>query len=411
VSKQVPCLLFARHIARFSRLKRTRQIWSQNSLRRRRHCDTERSDLKFFKVAFVVAFMLAGAVIAEITIPTGMQRIYLLLDRAPLEPGSPLPNYSSPLQIVAIAVFGAVTMGMVGLLLLTWVSRIVARWSVMTQAERTTFFVSIIVGVGLSIPFHMLTFSFGPYAVMGSILLMIALIGIGYSALKSMEESMPWSRIPGKGKSNIKVFDTSVIIDGRIYDVAKSGFLEGKLYIPDFVLKELQSIADSYDATKRQRGRRGLDMLRNLQHDFEIEIGTQDRHAGAESEPVDSRLVKLAKALGASLVTNDFNLNKVAQVHGVKVLNVNDLAVSIRPQYVPNDVLHVLVEREGSQPGQGVGFLDDGTMVVIEDGNYYIGERIDAKVTQVHQSTAGRMIFATVNGEDEHTEPKRKKSS
>lgn len=357
--------------------------------------------------------MLAGVVIAEITIPAGLQRAYLLLDPSAASgaPDSMLPSFRNLYSIVAIGVFGAVTVGLVGLLVVTWIGRVLGRWSVMTASERTTLFVSVIVGLGLSIPFHMLAFSFGAWAVLGSLLLMFALIGITFAALKSMEESLPWARVSGKGRSNTKIFDTSVIIDGRIYEVAKAGFLEGKLYIPDFVIKELQAVADSHDTTKRQRGRRGLDMLRNLQNDFEIEIGTQDRFAGAEDEAVDSRLVRLAKALGASLVTNDFNLNKVAQVHGVTVLSVHDLAVSMRPQYMPNELLTVLVEREGSQPGQGVGFLDDGTMVVIEDGFEFMGDRMQVRVSQVHQSAAGRMIFASLNGHDEDAPRSKKKSA
>lgn len=361
-----------------------------------------------FKAAFVLVSMAVGAAVALTIIPRGLLIAYKFLDPTAGTVENPLPKFDNPVSAIAIAIFGAITLGLVGLLLVTWTSRVVAAWGVMTQAERTTVFVSVIVGVGLSIPFHMLTFSFGPWAVVGSLILMLALIGLSYASLKTMEESMPWFRSGGKPRTSVKVFDTSVIIDGRIYEIAKTGFLEGKLYVPEFVLKELQTIADSFDPTKRQRGRRGLDMLRNLQHDFVIEIGTQDRLAGDASENVDSKLVNLAKALGASLVTNDVNLNKVAQLHGVKVLNVNDLAVSIRPQYMPNDILHLQVEREGTQPGQGVGFLDDGTMVVIEEACDLLGERVDVKVTQVHQSTAGRMIFATLDGLDDAESKPRK---
>lgn len=356
------------------------------------------TELRTLKASFILICMCFGAWLALNVIPRGLQVAYKFLDPSAGTIENPLPKFDNPVSIVAIVIFGATTMGLVALLLVTGTTRMVTAWRVMSQGERATVFVSIIVGVGLSIPFHMLTFSFGPSAVFGSLILMLALIGLSYAALKTMEESMPWFRSGGKIGGRIKIFDTSVIIDGRIYEIAKAGFLEGKLYIPGFVLKELQSIADNVDGTKRQRGRRGLDILRNLQHDFHIEIGTQDKLAGDPSDSVDTKLVNLAKALGASLVTNDFNLNKVAQVHGVRVLNVNDLALSIRPQYLPNDVLHVKVEREGTQPGQGVGFLDDGTMVVIEDAYDLLGQQVDVRVTQVHQSTTGRMIFGILEG-------------
>ncbi|RMG22789.1 MAG: TRAM domain-containing protein, partial [Armatimonadetes bacterium] len=194
-----------------------------------------------------------------------------------------------------------------------------------------------------------------------------------------------------------KIFDTNVIIDGRIGEVVRTGFVDGKIYIPQFVINELQKVADSADPNKRQRGRRGLDMLKILRADHEVEIGTLD-HLAPDNGSVDERLVALARALGAKLVTNDFNLNKVAQVHGVQVLNVNDLALSLRPIFLPGDTLEVIVERPGSQPGQGVGFLEDGTMVVIEQAAELVGSKVEARVTQIHQSAAGRMIFAQVEG-------------
>ncbi|MEO7453797.1 MAG: TRAM domain-containing protein, partial [Fimbriimonadales bacterium] len=151
---------------------------------------------------------------------------------------------------------------------------------------------------------------------------------------------------------------------------------------------------------RRQRGRRGLDMLKNLQNSYDVIVGLEDRLAGNPTDPVDSRLVTLAKALGASLVTNDFNLSKVASLQNVPIMNLNDLAMCLRPVFLPGDSVNVEIEKAGSQSGQGIGYLDDGTMIVVENGEYHIGERMEAHVTQVHQSTAGRMIFATLEDAD-----------
>jgi uncharacterized protein YacL len=211
-------------------------------------------------------------------------------------------------------------------------------------------------------------------------------------------------------RTNLKVFDTSVIIDGRFYDVCRAGFLEGRFYVPQFVVEELQHIADSHEPNRRQRGRRGLDMLSNLQNTYDVVVGIEDRLGGNSEDPVDSRLVALAKALGASLITNDFNLSKVARLQDVPVMNLNDLAMALRPVFLPGDNVTVEIEKVGSQAGQGIGYLDDGTMLVVENGEYHIGERIDAHVTQVHQSAAGRMIFGTIEVAEGRGHRKRARS-
>lgn len=191
----------------------------------------------------------------------------------------------------------------------------------------------------------------------------------------------------------LKVLDTSVIIDGRIADICKTGFLEGTLVIPRFVLEELQHIADSSDALKRNRGRRGLDILNKIQKELpvKVEIFEGDFEEVAE---VDSKLVKLAKNCGGIVVTNDFNLNKVAELQGVPVLNINDLANAVKPVVLPGEELKVQVIKDGKEQNQGIGYLDDGTMIVVEDGRGYIGKIIDVIVTSVLQTSAGRMIFA-----------------
>ncbi|MBC5809739.1 MAG: TRAM domain-containing protein [Candidatus Eremiobacteraeota bacterium] len=191
-----------------------------------------------------------------------------------------------------------------------------------------------------------------------------------------------------------KIIDTSVIVDGRILDIVESGFLEGPLIVPRFVLRELQLIADSLDAMKRTRGRRGLDVLAKLQEMTPIKVDDRDYDdAGGE---VDAKLVRLARERNGKLVTNDYNLNRVAQVEGVAVLNINELAGAVKPAVLPGEELHVAIVRDGKEPHQGVGYLDDGTMIVVENGRRLIGEDTDVQVTSVLQTVAGRMIFAKV---------------
>lgn len=189
-----------------------------------------------------------------------------------------------------------------------------------------------------------------------------------------------------------KILDTSVIIDGRIYDICKTGFLEGALVVPQFVLAELRHIADSGDALRRNRGRRGLDVLTRLQKETNLRVEVPETDFEDVSE-VDVKLLRLAQQTGGIVVTNDYNLNKVAAVTGVRVLNINELAGAVKPVVLPGEEMSVQVVREGKEPGQGVGYLDDGTMIVVENGRRYVGETLQVTVTTVLQTAAGRMIF------------------
>jgi uncharacterized protein YacL len=189
-----------------------------------------------------------------------------------------------------------------------------------------------------------------------------------------------------------KVLDTSVIIDGRIADICETGFLEGTLVAPQFVLRELQQVADSTDSLKRNRGRRGLDILQKIQKMGGVQVQVVETDF-PEIREVDLKLIELARKMNGKIVTNDFNLNKVAQLRGVQVLNINELANSLKPVVLPGEVLRVFVLKEGKEPGQGVGYLDDGTMVVVDQGKRFIGRTIDVSVTSVLQTTAGKMIF------------------
>ncbi len=191
----------------------------------------------------------------------------------------------------------------------------------------------------------------------------------------------------------LKILDTSVIIDGRIADICQTGFLEGTLVIPQFVLEELQHIADSSDVLKRNRGRRGLDILNKIQKELSINVEIYEGDFD-DIQEVDSKLVKLAKLVSGLVVTNDFNLNKVCDLQGVPVLNINDLANAVKPIVLPGEELHVQVIKDGKEHNQGIAYLDDGTMIVVEGGRDYIGKHIDVVVTSVLQTSAGRMIFA-----------------
>ena len=189
-----------------------------------------------------------------------------------------------------------------------------------------------------------------------------------------------------------KILDTSVVIDGRIADICETGFLEGTLVVPQFVLRELQQVADSSDSLKRNRGRRGLDILQKIRKMPQAQVQIVETDF-PELREVDLKLIELARRLQGKIVTNDFNLNKVAQLRGVSVLNINDLANSLKPVVLPGEVMRVFVVKEGKEVGQGVGYLDDGTMVVVDQARRAIGRTIEVTVTSVLQTTAGKMIF------------------
>jgi len=223
-------------------------------------------------------------------------------------------------------------------------------------------------------------------------------IGLLLGGKKMSEISTPYFLEPG-GKPvprlPMKILDTSVIIDGRIADITETGFVEGTLIVPKFILEELQYIADSSDDLRRTRGRRGLDILKRLQQQnhLRVEFSEDDipNAAGA-----DSKLVGLALKLHAKILTNDFNLHKVAELQGLEVLNINQLANAMKPAVLPGESMQVQILREGKSQGQGVAYLDDGTMVVIENARRYIGKEVEVSVTSVLQTTAGRMIFSEI---------------
>jgi len=209
-------------------------------------------------------------------------------------------------------------------------------------------------------------------------------------------------------KDDILILDTSVIIDGRIADICQTGFLEGRFVVPRFVLKELQQIADSQDSLKRNRGRRGLDILHKIQKDIGVDVIIHEEDI-PDIKDVDAKLVKLAKLLSGKVVTNDFNLNKIASLQGVDVLNLNDLAATLKPVVLPGEEMDVRITKEGKEYNQGVAYLDDGTMVVVDNTRHLIGQSVKVLVTSVLQTSAGRMIFAKLEEPHKQQQPKGKR--
>lgn len=237
------------------------------------------------------------------------------------------------------------------------------------------------------------------------ITLLLSYLGLSIGIKKREELLALFAGFPKFGKEralksevkagHFKILDTSVIIDGRISELCESGFIEGVMLIPAFVLEELRHIADSPDLLKRNRGRRGLDILNKMRKDADIKVQIYENNRGLEEYPeVDTKLVKLAQKLGGKIVTNDYNLNKVAELHGVKVLNINELANAVKPVVLPGEEMIVQLVKDGKELGQGVAYLDDGTMIVVDNGKRYMNQTIPVLVTSVLQTAAGRMIFA-----------------
>ncbi|MDQ5984626.1 MAG: putative PIN and TRAM-domain containing protein YacL [Syntrophus sp. SKADARSKE-3] len=224
---------------------------------------------------------------------------------------------------------------------------------------------------------------------------------MGYLGLvlgsKKIEEFNVFSFTQSKEQPEIRILDTSVIIDGRIADICETGFIEGTLTVPRFVLDELQYIADSGDSMKRSRGRRGLDILNRMQKSGGIHIDVIDQDF-PRIKGVDAKLVALAQAQKGKIITNDFNLNKVAELQGIKILNVNELANALKPVVLPGESMTVKIIKDGKEPGQGVAYLDDGTMIIVDHAQKYQGQVVEVNVTSVLQTTAGRMIFSEMKG-------------
>ncbi len=269
---------------------------------------------------------------------------------------------------------------------------------------------SLLLGVALGLLIHKLLINLLFYAeVEDSFRNQFALISAivfaylgGVTILRGQDEFslvLPFVQLESKGiKEEVILLDTSVVIDGRIADICDTAFLGGRLYLPRFVLKELQLIADSSDPLKRNRGRRGLDVLNRMKGNPAVQIRIHETDF-PDVPTVDAKLVKLAQILTAKIFTNDYNLNKVAELQGIRVLNINELANALKPIVMPGEVMQVKVLKEGKEVDQGVAYLDDGTMVVVDGGRKRIGQTINVTITSVLQTQAGRMIFAKPSDE------------
>jgi uncharacterized protein YacL len=324
-----------------------------------------------------------------------------------------LTGLNLPLQSVCIAA-SAIIFGLIFFLLTPVIGRQSAKLAKNIESELQAVPINdLIVGtgglvIGLVIAFliSQIFSGLGGYLKVG--LNLVTFLVMGYLgvvvAMRKGKDILPaWlsTRRAASGKSKPKgsdaapkILDTSVIIDGRIADIMKTGFIEGSIVIPEFVLVELRHIADSSDSLKRNRGRRGLDVLNKIQTDYGVEIYNTEAEKSLDEIPeVDVKLLKLAQMLRGKVVTNDFNLNKVAMIKGVEVLNINELANTLKPVVLPGETMNLFLVKEGKEFNQAVAYLDDGTMIVVEEGRRFIGKTVDVNVTSVLQTSAGRMIF------------------
>lgn len=305
-------------------------------------------------------------------------------------------QFSIAITSVAAIVFGATTTGIAWKLerfLKTYNAKAFLGVAIGLAAASFSFFALNNVLSGLSIPGNVL-----PYISAAFFLLLFHLgITIGYK--KGREYGKTHKKVTTRIAGETKILDTSVIIDGRIADVAEVGFISGTMIVPKFIIKELQHIADSSEPIKRVRGRRGLDVLKKMQKDIPNVTIKITNHDFPHIKEADLKLVELARKLKGIIITNDFNLNKVAGLQNVKVMNLNQLSSALKPVVLPGETMTVHVVKEGKEENQGVGYLEDGTMVVVDEAKRYLGDEIDVSVTSVLQTPTGRMIFSKVKEE------------
>ncbi|MFY4777135.1 PIN/TRAM domain-containing protein [Metabacillus sp. RGM 3146] len=350
-----------------------------------------------------IFFVLVGGILGIFFMPALMKLLSI--------ENIPFLNTPYTLAVLGAIIFYLATFWLVDSVV-NWIKRL--EESLVKAPVTDVLFGSLGLVFGLIIAFllvNVIPFKDVPYQAIGMIIQIFLAILLGYLGFqvgfKKKDELVNLfsitnriSKKKGSGEDEaeheekkLKILDTSVIIDGRIADICQTGFLEGTIVIPQFVLGELQHIADSSDVLKRNRGRRGLDILNRIQKELAIKVEIYEGDF-EDIQEVDSKLVKLAKLTSGVVVTNDFNLNKVCELQKVAVLNINDLANAVKPVVLPGEEMKVQVIKDGKEHNQGVAYLDDGTMIVVESGRDYIGKHIDVLVTSVLQTSAGRMIFA-----------------
>ncbi|MBI2843083.1 MAG: TRAM domain-containing protein [Armatimonadetes bacterium] len=354
---------------------------------------------------FMLVFMVSGAYLAALLAESYVRKLgvdggrILWLDVSTLKPLTPTGRL---LAKVAFSLGGLLVGYIVWSQVDAELQRLRRSIDVMSTQDKLAGVIGVIVGLLVTM---LITVSLSPPWPL-SLVIAIFLCYLSVTVALSMKEQLSLGGTsPGKyPSSNLlrpKILDTNVIIDGRIADICKAGFVEGPIYIPRFVLEELQQIADSSDSLKRARGRRGLDILNQMQKEMSLQIQTYEAENGGFPDEVDAKLVQLAKEISGSIVTNDYNLNKVAAIQGVKVLNVNELANALKPVVLPGENMRVTIIKEGKEQNQGVGYLDDGTMIVVERARRLTGDTVDVVVTSILQTAAGKMIFANLKAEYE----------
>ncbi len=359
-----------------------------------------------FRWTLTVLLIILGLVVGYQATPWFIDSLKRLLPETVNQPDTPniLDDRRFQMTVrLALTVVG----GLVGVILGSEIFRFVLNVQKQIESASTREKIAITVGgtfgVLLTVPFAVLFSRYGIIGIPLTLVLGITFVYLSTVAVLSMKElrvMLPVTEGEAVAEApRIKILDTNVIIDGRIADICRTGFIEGPIYVPGFVIDELQHIADSSDSLRRARGRRGLDILNQMQKERHLEVRTYDDMVDP-NEPVDKRLVSLAKSINGVIVTNDFNLNKVAELEGVQVLNVNELANALKPVVLPGEEMRVRIIKEGNQPNQGVGYMDDGTMIVVEGGRDYIDQDVDVLVTSVLQTVAGKMIFASVKSQE-----------
>ena len=377
--------------------------------------------LRFFITLFLA---IAGGALLDLASP--VLTMYVGTEILKMEMGIVRITMGSLICIL----FGAVLGGLIGFLASPYFIRCLKRFSAWVEQQLGKMPIhDVIAGaIGLAIGLiiaNLLGYSFAKIPIVGDYIPVIFSIVFGYLGItitikkrqeltglfdfvprfmkefaKMKEMRAGASQAPAgaaavapKEDKAYKLLDTSVIIDGRIADICDTGFIEGTLLIPVFVLEELQHIADSSDVLKRTRGRRGIDILQRIRQSTKVKVEITNVDFDDISE-VDSKLVRLGQQVGGKIITNDYNLNKVAQLRGVEVLNINELSNAVKPVVIPGETMHVTIVKAGKEPGQGVAYLDDGTMIVVENGYHHMNESITVEVTSALQTAAGRMIFA-----------------
>ncbi|MCE5314558.1 MAG: TRAM domain-containing protein [Armatimonadota bacterium] len=354
---------------------------------------------------FTLAFVVLGAVMGNALAQQTLSRLDAYLKgintEAPkflsLIPINPVALSSGEKwRLIAVFVVAGALLGFaIERIAFLQAQRTKIKWEGMAPQEKVGAVAGLILGLLLTLLLRSILST--PWWV--NIITAVLLCYMSVVALESLMEQVrfyfPGSMPASKGHINLnsrpKILDTNVIIDGRIADIARAGFIEGPVYIPKFVLEELQQIADSSDSLKRARGRRGLDILNQMQKEMELRI--PEFTSVDPNDEVDSRLVVAAREVHGAIVTNDYNLNRVAELQGVDVLNINELANALKPVVLPGEEMRVTIIREGKEKDQGIGYLDDGTMIVVEGGRRLIGETLDVAVTSVLQTVQGKMIF------------------